>query len=320
MRENLLAIFKENLEQTDLSHKQDDLMNLLKPCVKIKLDKNLAITIGQSKIGGTPHLPNEVPYPFINKIPLRFLMQINLQELTSEEKELLYLPETGVLYFFIGEDDDSSIIPNKIIYSNGEPKLQKHVDVSDYYDQHDFSEFALQFIPWISLPNYGALRPEVFWHSVDEDQYYNLLSLLEGGYRNCSQLGGYPLFQYDDISIIQKKACLNYYGKELSLLKNIKKPEYPEYDVETAARMRLHLIAQDYKDVYQDKLAKHNNLIKWLSEKEETVSNFNLLLSLISHRDADMCWLDANEINFFALKDDVDPRTFLNTYAYIDPS
>ncbi|MBL8164081.1 MAG: DUF1963 domain-containing protein [Anaerolineae bacterium] len=57
------------------------------------------IALGQSKIGGLPHLPAHWNYPHFEDKPLGFLAQINLAEIPNE-LQLAPLPSTGILYFF----------------------------------------------------------------------------------------------------------------------------------------------------------------------------------------------------------------------------
>jgi uncharacterized protein YwqG len=57
------------------------------------------IKLGQSKIGGLPHLPKGVKWPEYNNYPLSFLAQINLADINSDFENVL--PLKGMLCFFI---------------------------------------------------------------------------------------------------------------------------------------------------------------------------------------------------------------------------
>ena len=55
--------------------------------------------LGESKIGGCPHLKNNFDWPIFNGKPLAFLGQINLKKASEYDIENL-LPSSGILYFF----------------------------------------------------------------------------------------------------------------------------------------------------------------------------------------------------------------------------
>ena len=55
--------------------------------------------VDKSKIGGRPYLPKDLTWPYYQELPLSFLAQINLEEVSSLDKDKL-LPDKGMLYFF----------------------------------------------------------------------------------------------------------------------------------------------------------------------------------------------------------------------------
>ena len=55
--------------------------------------------IDKSKIGGKPYLPKDFIWPYYQGLPLSFLAQISLEEVSLLDKDKL-LPSTGMLYFF----------------------------------------------------------------------------------------------------------------------------------------------------------------------------------------------------------------------------
>lgn len=64
----------------------------------IKASEN-EFEIGESKIGGFPHLKHDFDWSTFNGKHLAFLGQINLKEISVYDKEKL-LPSSGILYFF----------------------------------------------------------------------------------------------------------------------------------------------------------------------------------------------------------------------------
>ncbi len=74
--------------------------------VRLRLSRGKT-TVFDSKMGGVPYFPREMPYPTVRKgahagKPLRFLAQLNFGELPKTEG----FPSEGILQFFAGFDDD----------------------------------------------------------------------------------------------------------------------------------------------------------------------------------------------------------------------
>jgi len=61
------------------------------------------ISTGNSKVGGSPDLPDDFTYPRYNDSPLTFIAQINLDEVRQYDTDDL-LPTSGLLTFFQCED------------------------------------------------------------------------------------------------------------------------------------------------------------------------------------------------------------------------
>ncbi|GHU74863.1 hypothetical protein FACS1894188_04450 [Clostridia bacterium] len=55
--------------------------------------------VGESKIGGFPHLPSEFSWPMYDGKPLAFIAQFNLADIAPFDKDSK-LPHAGILYFF----------------------------------------------------------------------------------------------------------------------------------------------------------------------------------------------------------------------------
>lgn len=104
------------LSEHDLQHRKGEIIASLKNSIKMELEKvdEANISIGASKLGGNPDLPDSIDFPKFNEGYLAFMGQINLAEVKSFDKDHL-LPENGILYLFYdafeqpwgfeGEDD-----------------------------------------------------------------------------------------------------------------------------------------------------------------------------------------------------------------------
>ncbi len=59
-----------------------------------------------SKFGGLPYWPENLPYPQINKKPAKLMAQINFEELAKKRCSLPDFPTSGILQFFFEHGDD----------------------------------------------------------------------------------------------------------------------------------------------------------------------------------------------------------------------
>lgn len=86
----------------ELEKYRKQIESTIKPCVKIMANPENDLTPWQSKFGGTPYLPRDVPYPMSTKgKPLFFLAQLDFEELP----ELFPFPNHGLLQIYISDDD-----------------------------------------------------------------------------------------------------------------------------------------------------------------------------------------------------------------------
>ena len=84
--------FKKIMSEMLLNIKKNEIT------ISTELNNNSEI-INKSKIGGKPYLPKDFIWPYYQRLPLSFLAQINLEEVSSLDKDKL-LPDKGILYFF----------------------------------------------------------------------------------------------------------------------------------------------------------------------------------------------------------------------------
>src|SRR5664279_4865149 len=96
---------RELIEEHGLTHIADEIMNDVKPCIRLKLDyaADETIPIGVSKMGGSPDVPADFQWPMWNDVPLTFIAQIRFSDAKPFDQEDL-LPAQGLLYFFFGID------------------------------------------------------------------------------------------------------------------------------------------------------------------------------------------------------------------------
>lgn len=89
------------LQQANLQQLSPLLDKLTSPSIRIQTNPSFetAIAAGQSKFGGMPDLPANVPWPECNGAPMQFVAQIQLADAHPHDAAGL-LPSTGLLSFF----------------------------------------------------------------------------------------------------------------------------------------------------------------------------------------------------------------------------
>lgn len=135
--------------------------------------------VGASRYGGRPDLPvnNEWPRTLKGEL-LGFFMQLNLEDVPRFPDNTL--PESGVLYFFL-EEDDCGPVKHRIVYAAPGAMLQKTIPPE--------GKFTIDF-----AENYSALKP----HAIDCRLAFDV-----PGY-------GSPLF--DAIDRVSDSAARNYFA------------------------------------------------------------------------------------------------------------
>ena len=120
---------------------------------------NISEIIDKSKIGGKPYLPKDFIWPYYNGLPLSFLAQINLEEVSSLDKDKL-LPDKGILYFFYElETQEWGYSPQnkgcaKVFYFENISNFELINFPEDMEDYYKIPEFKVNFKSNISLPSY----------------------------------------------------------------------------------------------------------------------------------------------------------------------
>lgn len=174
---------------------KDYLRSTEKPSVEITFKQTETLP-WESKCGGCPYLTNAEDYPRDNDgRPMMFLAQINLDDMPP----LPDFPESGLLQFYIGDDDcygsDSAC---KVIYI---PEYKK--DASALLSENPFESGYMGMTPFanegkmIFEPSSRFICTECqefndkFENKVSDNEWTALYKLC---YAQGSRAGGYPLF------------------------------------------------------------------------------------------------------------------------------
>ena len=96
-----LATYRSRLDAAGLSRYAQSLSEAALPSVRLVADAQIdPATVGASRLGGSPDLPADLPWPVSDDgTPLSFIAQLDLEERAAHDAEAI-LPKTGLLSFF----------------------------------------------------------------------------------------------------------------------------------------------------------------------------------------------------------------------------
>ena len=139
--------------------------------------------IDKSKIGGKPYLPKDFIWPYYQGLPLSFLAQISLEEVSLLDKDKL-LPSTGMLYFFYElETQEWGYSPQnkgcaKIFYFEDSSNFELIDFPKNMEDDYKIPEFKINFKSNISLPSYedffNLVEDKEELKDITENEFYDI--------------------------------------------------------------------------------------------------------------------------------------------------
>ena len=142
---------------------RDAILATVRPAIYLGLGEAGQGSVGQSRIGGFPDLPDSIPWPedpVLGRLR-SFILQINLAELPAFPENPL--PRAGMLYLFLDENEDDA--DQLVLYTGGEPLRPRQPEadaqfITDWYD--DLAAHRLTFelgpdIPRWATEDYYAL-------------------------------------------------------------------------------------------------------------------------------------------------------------------
>ncbi|GAA3783660.1 DUF1963 domain-containing protein [Flavobacterium ginsengiterrae] len=154
------------INETDFQKYEKGLSNIARHSVNfVTTIPDTYDELGNTRMGGLPDLPVNVDYPTLTideeKKGYQFIAQINCSFIAGLQD---YLPRTGILYFFINDQEDFSA---KVIYYDGEIEKLKsakelNIDEDFIYDEAGiFHPFKVDSAKCVSLPSF-----------YNDEQYY----------------------------------------------------------------------------------------------------------------------------------------------------
>jgi len=274
--------------------------------------------LGGTRFGGTPDLPRAARWPVnANGRHLVFVGQVDLAELPATGHNL---PPSGLLSFFVGVDEPANDVDHRVFYfaepdlvPTVRPSAATFVDRSGQPVSH--RPVALRITESMSLPTDND------YFGDDEVPLHELQHDLDGvtvgfGYEESRLLGHLETF----IGSPAQDAYLYKSGRaDIVYLAHLQ-PGQVERQIQEARdadRPALVSYYENQRDEYEAAAA----AMAWWRDPdvphEAEMADWQLLLSVDSHRAAGMCWWDAGSLNFAIRGSDLAAGRFDDTYAWI---
>jgi uncharacterized protein YwqG len=274
------ANLREGLGMVGLSRVAQELESLAAPCIRFTTarTKEEDVPLGSSKVGGCPHLPSEMVWPTWKELPLAFVAQINLADL-SEYEFMGALPSSGILYYFYHPEqetwgfDPADIGSWRVIFSQaGESSLVQCEPLTTLPDYAQFPVCEVSFRQTLSFPPCESMAIDALRLDDEEvDAYFRILEVLNEGTDSGTlhQLLGHP-------DVIQG-------------------------DMQLECQLVSHGLYCGDTSGYRDPRRR---------ELERGVQSWRLLLQLDSDDEANMMWGDCGRLYFWIHEDALAARDF----------
>ncbi len=305
---------RHDVEEAGLLELWPRLRQVARPSYAVELVPDADLDrLGTSRLGGLPDLPAGKAWPARDGKLLTFIAQVNLAEVPRLP---VPLPESGMLFFFLGIDEPASNIAHDVLFaSEPGPPLARPAqpDPSAFLNQEctGFQPVGVRFVPAVSLPDFSFDRCLDGFGDRLEELRERLESPSDPWER--SQLLGYPLGIMSDP---QAAAYVAVNGHANILYAMHRTPA--DLDRELAA-------AEAKGDTgLVEYLQRQKQSLLWFHGARERhrqeIGHWQLLLEVASHEQCGMCWWDAGRLQFLIDTRDLQARNFSRTHACIQSS
>jgi uncharacterized protein YwqG len=162
---------------------QQMLGSIASECWYLELDDPENLPIGGSRIGGDPDLPASLHWPDGESEPMSFLLQIRLEDI---EPALPHgMPRSGMLYFFVDDDENSLHVKHKLLWGGDLSCLSRRKPqgrTPETEQRHGIAgACSLKVIHGVDLPIHDNLPLKLYQEDSGFEMLQNLENLLRGG-------------------------------------------------------------------------------------------------------------------------------------------
>jgi len=133
--------------------------------LKAEVMPEAELELGVSKLGGLPDLPRGTEWPTWKDVPLSFIAQLRMSDVTAYDVENA-LPQSGILYFFYdAEEQPWGFRPDerggwKVLYYSDLSLLARTPTPPMLPEESRFKACALQFSSEVTVPDNESLYIE----------------------------------------------------------------------------------------------------------------------------------------------------------------
>ena len=288
--------------------------------------------VGNCRLGGLPDATVSFEWPE----EMAFLAQLNMTEIAPFDHNKL-LPDSGMLYFFIGDDESSSDLPMRVIWQDHDiddlvrieaPPGYKNTK-TEYYEGGDpqvvYSPRQLSLVKSVSLPYIPSrFEKRIFGDTkLSEDQFSRFDKLVLGMHLQVEsgKVGRHQLLGYQNLAPYEPdvEACAREFGVD---------PDLSWIDLDTVNTLIAELDKKDesnwspwYLEHLKETRRKNREDLIALGDRRNdflrAIDDWILLFEIDSDLNSDICFWDAGQVHVVIRKQDLLARNFDNIYAHL---
>jgi hypothetical protein len=218
------------INQAGLGRLTSEIERLVLPAIEIDAvslaDEELPV--GASKIGGQPDRPLDVAWPRRGDIPLTFLAQYNLADVTPTDDEQA-LPSSGMLYFFHDFGADSWGLESadrtgwRVWYLNGECRQIRVAYPSTLPTRDTLPAHRLTFSSTVTFRQDFKLITQM---RLADDEWEPFHVLCNQTYASSHQMLGHPfLIHYGGMPLLRELLFIRPYTRRLATSRPVLRPK-----------------------------------------------------------------------------------------------
>ncbi len=337
MKQNIIDTIKssEFLDKT-----KSDIISSLTDRYLIEVQKT-NINLGDSKIGGYPHLPKNFEYPQEETYFYEFVGQINLSDLKNND--IPNFPKKGIIYFFIDDDFNVSNVNTKVFVLDNDisqlevknPPKDKKSRCETFLDRTEFTELKLQFKKDYTIDQ--KLLDKIINDQIISDETKKSVFDIEQFYTHDQVWGFTTTWGGGDAewsAYLAKRRLSSLYwptlDHQIERLKNenLDIKNWLNIKIDEAIKKQQDMLVKHDKSAYiysywekeliDLEFTKLNldDFVDNLDFHKKESKKWQMVLSLSSYYDAKMTFGDG-KMEFFINMDDLENKNFNNFYCHI---
>jgi uncharacterized protein YwqG len=243
---------------------------------------NEEVLIGQSKIGGLPHLRRDEEYPINERGFFEFVVQLNFEELNVESK---ILPKKGILNLFVGA------------ISQNEYECIFYPELPDDLEKKEVPRNT----PFLGDTDFTQTKSGKFERSIEKNNYNDLFLISESWSHKDPvylKIMGFGELETNILFDYKNNYKVDFFGR----ISGVCKVE----DLIKSKEECFQLGKLSWEE-WKDKIIQFDRDKKYHEEKYKELI---CLLSIPTNYEVGMVWGDMGRVEFFIMKEDLISKRF----------